>query len=333
MYKKLLFISIFFLSTLTQATAAPLTKQINKGLDFLSSVQFEFGEFPSTFYPNIPEPQKTLQASYDSNLFTTAMIADALHTLPQPLAKEISHKAALYIKGQEQQDHGLWSYFTTHTINPIYPRSFIDLDDTAFASMVLKQQGIAFNNNTDIISRSKDKNGLYVTFIGQPFGEDLDCGVNVNVLSYLQENDENVCRYLNDAVASGQSCALFYNQLDSYYLISRAYHSGISCLSPSVNHITDWVLSQLASENGSFNNNAHQSAMALNILKDFSYQGEAIEKLQNYLLSQQKSNGGWEGSDFWLWSGTDDDGNLHNFGFSRSAALTTAISLKALGRN
>lgn len=314
------------------ANSNRLDSAIENGLKYLESVQLEYGEFPTIFSPNVPEPQHSLNSNFDSNLFTTAMLADALHSIKNPRVKRMQKKVVKFLQEQLNNSDGLWSYFTTHNPNPLYPNTIYDLDDTAFASIVLQQNQVKFANNIAAIKANRNKEGLYLTFLLPPKQlNDIDCGVNANVISYLQENDPAVCRYLNEQVATGKNCAEYYTLLDAYYLISRAYATGISCLKPSTAHITNYVLNQFNQQNGSVNDSPFKTAIALNTLLFLNYQGPEIQQAKSYLLKTQSAHtGSWPADDFWLWAGTDDQGNEIMMGRSSSSALTTAIVLRAL---
>jgi|GEM_PF-2313504 hypothetical protein len=309
-----------------------VTTAIDNGLRYLESVQMEYGEFPTTFTPNIPEPQRSLQSSFDSNLFTTAMLADALHSISDPRVERMQKKTVAFLQSQLVNQNGLWSYFTTHNPRPLYPNTIYDLDDTAFASIVLQQNNISFPDNRTAIKANKNAAGIYLTFIRLPNERNsVDCGVNANVLSYLHENDAQVCGYINEQVAQGNNCAVYYTLPDAYYLITRAYASGISCLKPSIPLITNYVIAQFDKQNGSVDNSPFKTAIALNTLISSAYHGPEIQKAKQYLLNTQSPyNGSWPADDFWLWAGTDDNGNPVLMGRSSSSALTTAIVLKAL---
>jgi len=309
-----------------------LDSAIENGLKYLESVQLDRGEFPTIFTPNVPEPARSLNASFDSNVFTTAMLADALYSIKNPRVERMQKKVVSFLQAQLHSEDGLWSYFTTHNPAPLYPNTIYDLDDTAFASIVLQQNQITFPNNVTAIKANKNQDGLYLTFVLPPKeSNDIDCGVNANVISYLQENDPAVCRYLNEQVATGKNCAEYYTLLDAYYLISRAYASGISCLEPSTPAITNYVLNQFDQQNGSVNDSPFKTAIALNTLQFLKYQGPEIQQARAYLLNTQSTHtGAWPADDFWLWAGTDDEGNEIMMGRSSSSALTTAIALRAL---
>lgn len=304
---------------------------IENGLRYLESVQNEYGEFPTTFIPRVANQKNPLHAAYDSNLFTTAMLSDAIHGINSPRVERIQRNVVTYIKSQLNNDQGLWSYFTTHNPAPLYPSTRYDLDDTALASIVLQQNKAAFPDNRAAIKKNKDAGGLYYTFVGKH--SDVDCGVNANVLSYLQENDTKVCDYINQQVMQGKNCAWYYTQLDSYYLLARAYASGVSCLKPSVSYITDYTQRQFDKATGSVENSPFKTAIALNILLALDYHGPEIQRATDYLIKTQSPNtGAWAAEDFWLWVTGDGNGNPKLLGTSGSSALTTALALKALNK-
>lgn len=328
--KKIL-MSAMLLAVFDHAFAADnrdVNAAIENGLRYLESVQTEYGEFPTTFTPNIAEDKRALYSAYDSNLFTTAMIADALLPIKSPRVDRMQSKVVTYIKSQLSNEKGLWSYFTTHNPKPLYPATVYDMDDTVFASMVLKQNNASFPDNIGAIKANKDQEGLYKTWL-RP-NSDIDCGVNANVLSYLQDNDPKVCDYLNEQVTQGKTCAWYYTRMDAYYLISRAYASGVSCLKPSVSSLTSYTLSAINRE-GSVENSPYKTAVALNILLAVNYQGPEIQRLKEYLLKTQSPHtGAWPAEDFWLWPVADENGNPKIIGRSGSSAITTAFVLKAL---
>lgn len=80
-------------------------------------------------------------------------------------------------------------------------------------------------------------------------------------------------------------------------------------------------------------NSPFKTAIALNTLLSVNYQGPAIQQLQAFLMkSQSNHTGAWAADDFWLWAGTDKQGNPIMMGRSSSSALTTALVIKALNQ-
>lgn len=327
----LCFIFISVIATNSNATSANINHSIDNGLRYLESVQLEYGEFPTIFTPNIEEPNRSLSASFDSNLFTTVMLADALHTIKNPRVERIQKKSVAFIQSQLINSDGLWSYMTTHNPKPFYPNTIDDVDDTAFASMVLQQNHVSFPDNHEKMNANKNADGVYYTFFLPPHTNSIDCGVNANVLSYMLDNDDKVCRYINEQVAQGNNCAVYYTLRDAYYLIARAYEMGATCLKPSSTHIINYVIAQF--KNGNIDNSPFKTAIGLNTLLSFDYQGPEIQQAKEYLFKTQSvDNGSWPADDFWLWAGVDDNGNPVLLGRSSSSALTTAIALKALNK-
>jgi hypothetical protein len=308
---------------------------MENGLRYLESVQSQYGEFPTVILPELPEPRRSLYSAYDSNLFTTVLLADLIHDIHHARAFRIQKKIADYVQSQAANKEGLWGYFTTHNPRPLYPNTVYDLDDTIYASLVLKRQHIAFPDNRKAIIANKNTAGLYQTFFPNQIGHminTVDCGVNANVLSYLQQNEPKICEYLNTQVASGKSCAFYYDILESYYLIGRAYQSGVSCLKPSIPYITKYALSQFNSDKYSVGDSPFKTSLAINILLAGGYKGEVLHKAQVYLLaSQSTATGSWPADDFWIWTtGRMTNGKIDIIGKASSSALTTALVLKTL---
>ncbi len=296
------------------------------GLRYLESVQSEYGEFPTYFMLDKPEPERSLQAVYDSNLFATAMVADLLQTINSPRVERIQKKVTAYLQSQLINKKGLWSYVTTHTKSPVYLNTEYDLDDTCRASMVLQQQRISFPDNRVLIKANKNKDGLYLTFV-PPTNQfnGVDCVVNANVLSYLHENDPKVCHYINEQIAQEKKCAYFYTRQNTNYFVARAYASGVTCLKPAITHIANYTLTQFNQKNGSVNNSPQQTAIALNTLLASGYRGEIIKQAKQYLLATQSTiNGSWPAEDIWIWASPQAVGK------AKSTALTSAMALKAL---
>lgn len=334
MRNKIILFLVMFFSFNCFAGETDIAIAIEDGLRYLESVQFEYGEFPTIFTPNIKEPERSLKTTLDSNLFATAMISDAIQFIDNKRVDRINKKAAKFIYSQLDSKEGLWSYFTTHNPKPIYPRIIYDLDDTVFASIVLQQNHISFPDNIAAIKANKNEQGIYKTFASPLLlKNDIDCGVNANVLSYLKENDPQVCDYVNKQVVSGKNCANYYTQLQAYYLIAHAYDNGVSCFAPSVPLITNYVVKQFKSENSSVDDSQFKTAIALNTLLHLGYHGWPVEGARDYLLkTQSKETGAWLAEDFWIWTVVDDQLKPFTLGRSNSSALTTALVLKALNK-
>ena len=188
----------------------------------------------------------------------------------------------------------------------------------------MQQQHISFPDNRATIKANKNNDGIYLAFFtnNTQVQNEVDCAVNANVLSYLQENDTKVCDYINKQVMLGSNCGVFYTRPDAYYLIARAYASGISCLKPSMTRVTNYTLALFNLKNGSVDNSPFKTAIALNTLLASGYRGEVLKQAKEYLLkTQSTTTGAWPAEDFWI---------SPPRGRSSSSALTTSIVLKAL---
>lgn len=294
---------------------------IENGLRYLESVQADSGEFPTTFTLFLPEPQRSQTSYYESILFTTAIMGDTLHNIRNERVTRIQKKISAYLQLQLNNNKGLWAYITTHSYVANCP---YDVDDTVFASTVLKRQHVSFPDNRATIKANKNSDGIYLAFFpnNTQVQNAVDCAVNASVLSYLQENDAKVCEYINNQVTLGKHCGVFYTLPDAYYLIARSYASGISCLKPSMPRVTNYTLARFNRKNGSVENSPFKTAMALNTLLATGYRGDILKQAKEYLLkTQSTTTGSWPAEDFWI---------SPPRGRSSSRALTTSIVLKAL---
>lgn len=81
--------SLAIFMSYANADSGEINTAIINGLHYIKSVQLAYGEFPTIFYPNISEPRKTQEAKYDSNIFSSAMIADAIYPINSSIANTI----------------------------------------------------------------------------------------------------------------------------------------------------------------------------------------------------------------------------------------------------
>ncbi len=325
-YLLLIFIIVFsinyLLNSLNQSKKLNLEKEIsfnqelnhsiNLGIDFLYNAQLKDGEF-STYSCSEKE---MINCYYDSSPFVTTFVLYSINEINNSKTIEIKEKALNFLLNE--QENGLWSYWTKKNENKLY----YDLDDTSCSSFILKQNNIIFQDNIPLIKNNKNNESLYYTWIDPiRFENDIDCAVNVNILLYLQENDFHVCSYINNAIKNNENCSIYYpDKFALYYLVSRAYANNITCLNQTKEKIISEILSKYK-QNKNFENSL-QTALIINTLMNFGYNDKKIlEPIIDDLIKNQNKNGSWNKSSFYI-----QPESIH-YG---SEELTTAISIEAL---
>jgi len=288
------------------------------GIDFLYQSQLPYGEFRT--YACSDEEMRT-DCYFDSSPFVTTFVLYSINFVDDPKAKDMMEKAIHFFL-EEMDSRGLWKYWTSRNDRNINP----DLDDTSCISYILVKNRIPFESNLDIILANRDDQGRFYTWVRDPDREnDIDCVVNANVLLYLGENKDTreTCQYLNKVVSDGQedSCSPYYpGRLFLYYMLSRAYFNGASCLHTSRDLIVERVIS-MQEDDGSFGNEL-STALAACTLLNFDDHGPSVFEAIEYILGAQAKDGSWPRAVFFL-------GPAPYYG---SEELTTAICIEALVR-
>jgi hypothetical protein len=330
--------------TSNKTNAMQLNTAIFKGIDFLAKNQLNYGEFQSYMSPS-EDINENCRPFLGSSPYITTFILYSLSFVDSPQIHQITEKALDFLQ-KEAIAPGIWSFFTTNR-RLFYANGKLvkgqggivpDLDDTSCVSFALKQHGIAFADNREIILHNRNEEGLFYTWLLEerwrknekgftiPSQNDICCGVNANVLLYLGENENTqaVCHYLNEIILSDREdgCRVYFpDRLVIYYLISRAYFNGITSLKLCRDSITSKILS-LHKNNGSFGD-VLSTALAVCTLLNFEVAGLSSDRAVEFLLARQKENGSWSKSRFFI-------STASHYG---SEELTTAICLEALQRS
>ena len=159
-YLLLIFIIVFsinyLLNSLNQSKKLNLEKEIsfnqelnhsiNLGIDFLYNAQLKDGEF-STYSCSEKE---MINCYYDSSPFVTTFVLYSINEINNSKTIEIKEKALNFLLNE--QENGLWSYWTKKNENKLY----YDLDDTSCSSFILKQNNIIFQDNIPLIKNNKN---------------------------------------------------------------------------------------------------------------------------------------------------------------------------------
>jgi hypothetical protein len=289
-------------------------------------------------------------------------VLNSLAPLKGPKIRRMWSHGVEFLKN-EMLPGGIWRYWTLRA-PPWVPILQPDLDDTVTAADILLTAGALPVDNREIIRRNMDTRGRFLTWLLpsertvifdvdpashlsnvqrmpsavygaenrrnyfrwmkiHEFPNETDSAVNANVLLYLREEIPSVCAYLNSAVERDEPSVYYLNAPSQFYMYGRAFKRGIHCGGPSKDRIISRML-QMQGRDGSFGS-PQKTALALNVLQDFDYRGEALELGTRFLLSTQKPDGSWDDEFFFKESAFCKECRLW-----RSAALSSALAVEAL---
>lgn len=343
-------------STDEPVTQAEIDSAIERAIMFIASTQDSFGEFQSTVC------DKHGFCTVDSTPFLTTFVLYSLRGIRDPHVERM-WKAGVRFLREEMLPGGLWRYWTFRA--PAFvPILQPDLDDTVTAADILLLAGKLDVDNRELIRRNLDSRGHFQTwflpnshhlleFDFNPaanlrnrdrapamygpdryerllwwmrrieFPNETDPAVNANVLMYLGEEPRQACDYLNVSAANRAPSVYYLTLPGQYYMYGRAYSRGISCISPSVAPIEKTLL-ELRHTDGSFGS-PQETALALNTLEDFKYEGPELERSVRYLLLTQGSDGAWKDEFFFK-----ESAFCVECRYWRSKAFTSALAVEAL---
>jgi len=301
--------------------------RLESALDYLQERQLTSGQFATlaSRTRNIVPSMST----FDSNVFTTALIAGVLQRIPDPRAQAMTEKSVSFLK-KEMSTHGLWSFWTADSGR----RIAADLDDTACVSIVLRASRAEVLDIRRIILGNRDEFGRFYTWIRDasvnPFidetpshvRDNVDAAVNANVLTYLGPGDHvnPVLALIRTALCEGDR-RLFAYYLDSLtvaYFAARAFNAGVSDLASLQREVATLTLRRFAEISSS--SEVISAACACYAMRSFRIADARRNKLESYLLDLQQEDRGWAAEAFFL-------GPAPIYG---SSELTTAIVLDAL---
>lgn len=286
-----------------------ITQSIQKALEFLYHNQLDDGEFKTYACRDV----NMYDCEFDSSPFVTTFALYALEGIEDDKVKIITQKAIKFLLSEQEQG-GIWRYWTSKNPKTLPP----DLDDISTISFVLQRHHVSFDDNLALINRNRNGDNLFLTWLGTEFENDIDCVVNTNVLLYLGENDPAVCAYINAMIREDKFSSRYYlDKLSFFYTISRAFNQNIRCLGKNRKLIIDQVR-RSQKQDGSFGNDL-ETALALNTLLNFDYNGDEIVSGIERLLQHQDRGGFWNREAFF-------SGYAPYYG---SEELTTAIVIEA----
>lgn len=341
------------------APAGPMSGSVARGLAFLASRQLPGGQFPIEatlhYQPGAP-------VTPDSSPFATTHIVHSLGHLPAAAAAPLIGPALTSMRA-EMSPFGLWRYWNREAVwggRKIHSFIPADLDDTATHSVLLRQHGIPFPDNTHVLLQNRDRRGLFYTWFVVRSGlrwssrywlaalsemtlarlsvfwrtteasyNDVDAVVNANVLLYLGERAETqpVIAWLRSIIASGTeaTCDKWYRDMFTFhYAVSRCRYAGIRGLDDSVGMVRA-RLAAAASASGQVGDSALQTALAACTLMNFGLRDALVTHAVDHLAATQRADGSWPAAPYYF------GGPKQSVSWG-SAELTTALCIEAIHR-
>jgi hypothetical protein len=334
---------------------------LDRAIDFLVGNQLPTGQFKT-----YGGPEETLQTGYIvvDEVFTTSLVLYTLGFVRGDRVNWMNQKAVRFLL-KEKMRPGVWRYWTgfyngkrraklgwEDVWNPP------DIEDTALISLALARNGVKFPRNRELILANRRADGLFYTWIvprpqyprnlaywqvvlPQYFipreldiywkfsgarRDDIDGGINANVLLYLGERPETQAAidFLIKVVREereAECCKWYRRPMTIRYFISRAHFHGVKRLAVIKDEIVQRVEQSLTGAD-SFRSPL-EVAMSISTWLNFQYQPPLLEPAVDYLLATQSVDGSWLRGTLYGRAGD------YNFG---SEEITTGLCLEALAR-
>lgn len=301
--------------------------------------------------------KKSKVTQEDDTVFPASLIGlSLLHLKDNAGARKILDQVASFLL-QNKSHYDMWRhYIGAHQLSTLVPN---DLDNSAIASFLLKELGFPAPNNYSFFNSNRSTNGLFYTWVTfriqwvsnikywlslwrefrHPIGQyyfwklmpcekdDIDAGVNSNVLFYLGEGDntEAVVDLMVQVIQEGreETCDKWYSRaILIYYFFSKNIQKGIPKLEPLKEIIKNRISAEFKSD-GQIFKSALDTALAVSTLIDIGYPQDIPKKSIQYLLDAQNPEGSW---DKWM---------IYYAGHDRTSgygddAISTSFVLEAL---
>lgn len=297
---------------------------IRRGLMFLAERQMLQGEFLT--YLGTGEDLEGW-AVPDAVTFTTALVGTVL--LPwrdDPVVSPMLEKAAAFLKYQIISS-GTWNYYAKWS--KYFRMVPCDSDDTACISFFLREMGVPFPGNREMLLSNRNPEGLFYTWFVFRFSRSKNINywktvlrewkrplqtlyfwkrmaagrntvhpiVNANVLFYLGRDwcTRPVIGWLLKIVAENREATCdpwYHNPFFVWYMITRNYARGIRELRPAGPLIRERILAT-AEANGCIGGRPLNTALALTTLLWFRCTDPEIHAAARYLLDCQFRRGSW----------------------------------------
>lgn len=318
---------------MTMMEGARCRAAADRGLAFLESRQDPTGEFKMDFvlHEAIDRVSGLPEVRQDASPFSSTYIVHSLGFSEQPVAKRMIARTMQYFRSQEVRG-GLWRYWNKGTA----PLGDIptDVDDTSCISDLLERFGGGAPDNKQVLLLNRDRRGLFYTWIApravRTFNlkywrtilsdvtitrnalfwqrspgriSDVDAVVNANVALYLGPvpESEPVVNFLLDIVRRGKEadCDKWYPHANTfYYALSRCFARGLTGLAAAQGPMQRCFAKQ-ARPDGRVGENDMLTALAAAAMLNFGAPTAELEPAIEYLLSEQRDDGGWDSRMFY----------------------------------
>ena len=297
----------------------------------------------------------------DPSVFATAIVAEALERVDNPLAASTRQRAAAYLHSH-MEEPGVWRHWTR--AHPQYHALPPDVDDTACASVALRHAGLSFPDNRALLLANRDARGRFFTWLivrrgsGVPSRamwriavrrlarpvharlfwrtsaepDDVDGIVNLNVLAYLGDGPHAgaVVRYATEILEGGREA-----ECDSWYRNPFLFYAGLGrCAAAGVGAVSELAptvrerIAAAAGSDGQIGEGPQDTALALRALIELGIADPLRERASSYLEATQEDDGGWSAAPVYF-GGPRHHPDVPCWG---SRELTTGICVGALAR-
>jgi hypothetical protein len=343
---------------------------ITKGLKFLRDKQLSDGGFACLFAQSdnctadtleefIQGDKKSTVVVENHSVFPATLIGHSLFFLKENQeAQYILDRIANFLVSN-RNPFGIWRHFTrAHQLEHLIPN---DLDNSAMASLLLKNLGVETPDNRSLFLSNRAPDGHFFTWITlrlkwnsnpkywksiwkefrHPIGQyffwkimpcnknDIDAVVNSNVLNYLGERKETepVIDLMMEVIQQGkeETCDKWYGRpMLVYYFFSKNMSSNNIKLHSLKPILRDKILANL-NENGSFFTSVLDTSLAIIALENLGYYDDIPTLSVRFLLDSQKNTGSWD-------KGVIYYGNPDRTASNGGEEITTGYALEALFR-
>jgi hypothetical protein len=315
---------------------------ISNGVEFLRKRQLSYGEFQTLQSTDVLMSQA--RACWASSPYITTFVLHSLSFVKgNSIVDSMIEKSVKFLQ-EEMEMPGVWRFYTRQNKKVVYVdgsfRKFDlgivpDFDDTACVSHALKSNEVDLPDNRALFYNNKTPEGIFLTWFlsdtslirekdYRPPYNNICCGVNANILLYLGDIQETsgAVNYINDVITNDQQVeesTYFPNSFVVYYLISRAYSSGLNSLEPSkkciVKKITCYLNEQQALDTMTV-------ILAVASLLNFNQFTNEFSKWADWIVEAQSNDGSWPSASFFI-----DTSNHYG-----SKELTTALAVEVMSK-
>ncbi|HEV2814495.1 MAG TPA: hypothetical protein VGW10_14665 [Solirubrobacteraceae bacterium] len=334
------------------------TAALEPGLEFLARRQLPSGGFSLRYGFDVASDETIPD---DHALFGTALIAQSLSACGEEAARPIADRAVARLAAL-MEPGGVWRHWAPeerrhHVVAP-------DADDTACISVLLRDRGIPFPDNRELLLANRDPEGRFYTWMvarwppprsarlasiavkrwrhprlarelwdttpAEP--PDVDGVVNANVLHYLGDGPHApaVVAWLVGLFRRREedACDKWYRGSCSFaWAVARAARAGVRGLDAIRDEMCERLVAGQAPD-GRIGDGPLDTALAVCALSDWGARADESAAACAYLEAAQGADGAWPPAAMYF-AGPRLDPPLPRWG---SEELTTGFCVEALAR-